>query len=223
MANRKGHRSFGSIRKLPSGRYHVRYTGPDGSYNTAPRTFAAKIDAEAYLVDRRREIEAKLWNPAAVAKPERVTFAAYATGWLATRQVAGRPIKARTREHYTAILDDHLLPTFGDRQIAGITPKDVRDWHAATLTDRPTMRSHAYSLLRTIMASAVIDELYGRQPVPHRRRGPDQTGPQGPARVGGGADHGHRRHARAVAADGRSRVLVRDAIWGDDRVAAQRH
>jgi integrase len=164
MANRTGHRSFGNIRKLASGRYHVRYTGPDGSYNTAPRTFAAKIDAEAYLVDRRREIEAKLWNPAAVAKPERVTFAAYAAGWLSTRQVAGRPIKTRTREHYTAILDDHLLPTFGDRQIAGITPKDVRDWHAATLTDRPTMRSHAYSLLRTIMASAVNDELMDANP-----------------------------------------------------------
>lgn len=164
MANRKGHRSFGNIRKLPSGRYHVRYTGPDGSYNTAPHTFAAKIDAEAYLVDRRREIEAKLWNPAAVAKPDRVTFAAYAAGWLATRQVAGRPLKARTREHYTAILDDHLLPTFGDRQIAGITPKDVRDWHAVTLTDRPTMRSHAYSLLRTIMASAVNDELIDANP-----------------------------------------------------------
>ncbi|MCV7408784.1 integrase [Mycobacterium florentinum] len=164
MANRKGHRSFGNIRKLPSGRYHVRYTGPDGSYNTAPQTFAAKIDAEAYLVDRRREIESKLWNPAAVAKPERVTFGAYASGWLATRQVAGRPIKARTREHYTAILDDHLLPTFGDRQIAGITPKDVRDWHATTLTDRPTMRSHAYSLLRTIMASAVNDELIDSNP-----------------------------------------------------------
>ena len=28
--------------------------------------------------------------------------------WLANRQVAGRPIKARTREHYQQILDDHL-------------------------------------------------------------------------------------------------------------------
>jgi len=30
MANKSGHRRFGSIRKLPSGRYQVRYLGPDG-------------------------------------------------------------------------------------------------------------------------------------------------------------------------------------------------
>jgi hypothetical protein len=38
------------------------------------------------------------------------------------------------------------------------------EWYAETLTDRPTMRSHAYSLLRTIMASAVVDELIDANP-----------------------------------------------------------
>ncbi|EUA09271.1 phage integrase family protein [Mycobacterium kansasii 732] len=161
MANK---RSFGNIRALPSGRYQVRFTDPDGNYITAPKTFAAKIDAEAWLTDRRREIDAKLWNPKAVAQPEKITFGAYASAWLAGRQVAGRPIKARTREHYQAILDDHLTDAFGARLITAITPKDVREWYAATLTDRPTMRSHAYSLLRTIMGSAVIDELIDANP-----------------------------------------------------------
>ena len=77
----------------------------------------------------------------------------------------GRPaIKTRTREHYQAILDDHLLETFGNRQLAAIKPKDVREWYSETLTDRPTMRSHAYSLLRTIMGSAVNDELIDANP-----------------------------------------------------------
>ena len=74
------------------------------------------------------------------------------------------PIKTRTRDHYRAILDAHLLPTFGARQLAGITPKDVRAWYERTLVDRPTMRSHAYSLLRTIMGSAVIDEITDSNP-----------------------------------------------------------
>ena len=126
--------------------------------------FAARIDAEAYLADRRRQIDADLWNSQSAEKPQRVTFGAYAAAWLANRQVAGRPIKARTREHYNAILDDHLLPAFGNRQLAAIKPKEVRDWYAATLTDRPTMRSHAYSLLRTIMSSAVTDELIDANP-----------------------------------------------------------
>ena len=159
-----GKRSFGNIRALSSGRYQVRFTAPDGSYVTAPKTFAARIDAEAWLTDRRREIDANLWNPAAVPKPEKITFGAYASAWLAGRQVAGRPIKARTREHYQAILDDHLLQTFGNRQIAGIKPSEVREWHIGALIDRPTMRSHAYSLLRTIMTSAVNDELIDSNP-----------------------------------------------------------
>lgn len=164
-SDKRDKRAFGSIRKLPSGRYQVRYTGPDGGYITAPKTFAVKIDAEAFLTDRRREIDRGIWDGANTAKrPERITFSAYASGWLAGRQVAGRPIKTRTREHYQAILDDYLLETFGNRQLAAITPKDVRAWYADTLTNRPTMRSHAYSLLRTIMGSAVSDELVEANP-----------------------------------------------------------
>ncbi len=157
-------RSFGNIRQLPSGRYQVRFTAPDGTFVKAPKTFAARIDAEAWLTDQRRAIDNKLWNADTVKAPERVTFGAYAAGWLADRQVSGRPIKARTREHYDAILEDHLLETFGSRQVATITPKDVRDWYAKTLTDKPTMRSHSYSLLRTIMAGAVNDEIIDANP-----------------------------------------------------------
>lgn len=36
--------------------------------------------------------------------------------------------------------------------------------HAGALTDRPTLRAHAYSLLRTILTSAVNDELVGANP-----------------------------------------------------------
>ena len=158
-------RSFGNIRKLPSGRYQVRYTGPDGTYVTAHRTYAARADAEAYLTDRRREIDAEEWTAAAAKRQsERTLFADYAKTWLAGRQVAGRPIKPRTRAHYQAILDDHLIDTFGHRPIDAITPGDVREWYATTLTDRPTMRSHAYSLLRTIMGSAVVDDLRDDNP-----------------------------------------------------------
>jgi integrase len=157
-------RPFGNIRRLPSRRYQVRFTDPNGRYVTAPKTFAARIDAETWLGDRRREIDNKLYNPDVIAKPAPVTFGDYSSTWLANRHVAGRPIKTRTREHYGAILEDHLLPTFGSRPLTAITPKDVRDWHVTTLADRPTMRSHAYSLLRTIMSSAVTDELIDANP-----------------------------------------------------------
>lgn len=92
-------RTFGSVRKLPSGRWQARFTAPHGAYITAPATFAAKIHAETWLGDRKREIDANLWNPAATARRERITFADYAETWLATRQIAGRPIKDRTKAH----------------------------------------------------------------------------------------------------------------------------
>jgi integrase len=116
------------------------------------------------LYQRRVEVEAGKWNPAAVVRPAKVTFGAYAAAWLAGRHIAGRPLKTRTREHYAAILDAHLLPAFGAKPLASITPADVRDWHAGALVDRPTLRAHAYSLLRTIFTSAVNDELIGANP-----------------------------------------------------------
>jgi integrase len=159
MARKK--RSFASIEQLPSKHWRVRYTGPDGAIHKAPHTFTARIDAEAFAAKVHREIDRDRWSREA---PTKVTFGAYAHAWLANRQVAGRPIKSRTREHYQDILDDHLLERFGNRQLAAISPQDVREWYAATLTDRPTMRSHAYSLLRTIFTSAVNDELIDANP-----------------------------------------------------------
>ena len=42
MAGRQGRRRFGAIRRLPSGRYQVRYRTVDGRDVTAPMTFAPK-------------------------------------------------------------------------------------------------------------------------------------------------------------------------------------
>lgn len=150
-------RTFGRLRKLPSGRYQAAYLGPDDMVHTAPRTFAAKLDAESWLADRRREIDRELWNPgagqAAKRKPA-VTFAAYADTWLTERTVKGRPLRPRTREHYEKLLSQHILPTFGAQPIRSITPDMVDKWYAQTAVGTPTLRAHCYSLLRTIFESA---------------------------------------------------------------------
>jgi integrase len=157
-------RPFASIELLPSKRWRVKYTAPDGIRRSAPHTFGNRLQAEAWVVATRRKIDKDQWDATDDNPKEQLTFGVYAARWLANRQVAGRPIKVRTREHYGAILDDHLLETFGYRQLVAIKPKDVRAWYEVTLTDRPTMRSHAYSLLRTIMASAVNDEVIDANP-----------------------------------------------------------
>ncbi len=56
MANKKGHRRFGNVRKLASGRFQARYLGPDGLMRTAPETFGSKRDAEQWLTLTESEI-----------------------------------------------------------------------------------------------------------------------------------------------------------------------
>lgn len=157
-------RKFGRIRKCqPSGRYQAAYTAPDGRVYRAERTFAAREDAEGWLTDRRREIDRELWSPPATVDQQKAAkqkragaerFAPYALRWLETRTVKGRPLKPRTREHYRKLLTDYLIPAFGNKEVRDITMESVDRWYARTLKDKPTMRAHAYSLLRTILETA---------------------------------------------------------------------
>lgn len=154
-------RGFGRIRQCqPSGRYQASYVGPDDQLHRAPETFDAREDAEAWLSDRRREIDRELWSPPATTEQKRakrkadIKFREYSERWLETRTVRGRPLKPRTREHYKKILADHIYPTFGKKALREISMGSVDRWYAKTLPDHPTMRAHAYSLLKTVLETA---------------------------------------------------------------------
>jgi integrase len=165
-------RRFGSVRQLPrkgdrkgrpTGRWQARYRAPDGRSYTArteddrPLTFATAGAAGRWLDRVSAEIQAGTWRaPGSVAAP--VTFGAYATAWLADRELS-----PTTADLYRRLLRHHLLPTFADVQVAAITPASVRTWHAS-LTTGPTARSHAYGLLRTILGTAVDDDLLPANP-----------------------------------------------------------
>lgn len=171
MARNK--RGFGQITKLPSGRLRARYVGPDQVRHSAPYTFDTREDAEAWLVDERRLLTSDAWTPPRAraeaqhrAKAEALTFGRYADAWL-----RDRTLKPRTRQHYRRLLDQQLLPTFGDTALADITPEAVRSWHALTGNARPTLRAHAYGLLRTILGSAVSDRLIPVNPCTIRGAG----------------------------------------------------
>lgn len=161
-------RSFGQITRLPSRRYRARYTGPDGDLHNAPTTFDSRQDAEAWLTDERRTISAGTWAPPRrlSERPRAQTFEDYAERWLARRE-----LKPRTRGHYRSLLDRQILPTFGQRSLSMITSPDVRDWYDELDRSRPTLRSHAYGLLRTILATAVTDERISVNPAHIRGAG----------------------------------------------------
>lgn len=157
-------RSFGRLRKRASGRWQAAYTGPDGILYPAPTTFAAKIDAEAWLTDRRREIDRELWSPPATAeqtkkaKKKATTFADYAEKWVDERLVRGRPLKPRTKAHYSKLLEQHINPTFGSKPVANVTREAVDRWYRKLDPDTPVVRAHCYSLVRSILETAVADD-----------------------------------------------------------------
>jgi len=163
---KNGKRYFGSVRRLPSGRYQARYTGPDGiTYaGRTPEgralTFDSKQYADAYLSRVSGEIQAGRWvSPDAPKKAAPVTLDAYAATWL-----EGRDLSPSTRLLYSNVLR-HVLPALGSTALAAITPAAVREWHAKLRSGTgPTMRAHAYSLLRTILNTAVADDVIPANP-----------------------------------------------------------
>ena len=161
MARTQSRRGWGRLRKLGSGRYQAGYTGPDLRVHYGPTTFQTKIDAEGWLITERRMIERGDW----VAPPdrnqvkERLLLRGYATSWL-----EGRELKPRTRALYEGILSRTILPALGDHELPDITPAKVRAWHATLPASKPTARAHAYSLLRTLMNSAVAEDLIETNP-----------------------------------------------------------
>jgi integrase len=167
-------RYFGSIRKLPSGRYQASYKGPDGTRHPAPVTFDSRPYADAWLAGVRTDIQRERWVSPAEKTFEPASaqaFGAYAASWL-----AGRDLSPSTRKLYRIILDGHILPAFEDVPLTAITPAMVREWHAGLRTQTgPTQRARAYSLLRTILNTAVSDEVIPANPCRVRGAGSAKT------------------------------------------------
>lgn len=180
-----GKRSFGSIRKLKSGRVQARYTGPDGAEHKAPTTYSAKIDAEGWLAQERRLIESGDWTPPAERDATKatggLTLRVYADRWHAETINRHKP---RTRALNRGYLDNVILPGLGDKRLKALKVSDIREWHAG-LDNFPTRNANAYSLLRTILNQAVDDEILETNParikraaVKHRKSEPVALSPK---------------------------------------------
>ena len=152
-------RSFGTIRRLPSGRWQARYRGPDGALRSAPSTFTRKADATRWLALTEAELLGGGWiDPDA----GRVPFPDYAAAWIIERP----GLRPKTLQLYRYLLRSHLTRAFASQTVAGITEADVRRWHAERLAVgvTPVTAAKAYRLLKSIMATAVDDGLIRRNP-----------------------------------------------------------
>lgn len=149
-------RQFGSIRKLPSGRWQASYWHL-WARHLAGRTFRAKGDATAWLSTVEADILRGAWvDPAG----GRTGLGDYSRPWL-TRRTDLRPA---TRAKYNHLLENHILPMLGGAELARLQPSAVREWYLELRGRHPTTADDAYRLLRAILNTAVADSLVLRSP-----------------------------------------------------------
>jgi len=146
-------RYFGTIRQRPSGRWQVRYRGPDGLMRSAPETFARKSEAEQYLRLLEARIHRGEWTDPRLAK---VTLAAYASEWIAQRP----GLRPRTIELYDSLLKNYLTPGLGAVPIGKIDTPLIREWRAGLLAKGASQLqvAKAYRLLRAVLTTAADED-----------------------------------------------------------------
>lgn len=162
---RKRRESWGSVRKLPSGRVQASYTGPDGLRYTAPQTYSTMTLARAWLKQEYGRIEKDEWAPPKGRSEKSTPFAEYAEKVISMRTTrGGDALKPKTLEGYREIIRVPLKP-FSAKPLAAITKHDVDKWYRAMI-DRgvKTRASRAYRVLNMVMAQAVEERLIRENP-----------------------------------------------------------
>ncbi len=180
VGRRRARRAFGSVERLPSGRFRARVVGPDGAYVSAPATFITRSDAARWVDVQHADLVRGLWQ----APPRRAsspTVAIYVGAWIEEHPTA----RESTKELYRGLLRTCITPFLGRAAVGMLSPAAVRRWHhqlgehlttdaerarlelvakgrqgsAASVRDGRPRQAQAYRLLRAAMTTAVSDGL----------------------------------------------------------------
>ncbi|HZU72464.1 MAG TPA: hypothetical protein VE990_06795 [Acidimicrobiales bacterium] len=153
--------AFGTVRRLPSGRYNARI-----------RVRGRQINVGSYPT--RREATAAVAAAGAEANGERVIdraagrqhVAAFAERWWATRSGHRPSTPARER----MVLDHDLLPFFGKVPLSEVTAADVQAWVARLGTRlSPSSIRRAFTILDQLLDAAVDGGLIVANPAARTR------------------------------------------------------
>jgi integrase len=168
--SKRERRVFGSLRRLSSGRWQVRYRDLSGVRHTGPHTFTSKTDAARYLAMVEADLHRGAW---ADPKLGRITLAEWAKRWQATTT----NLRPTTRDLYAYLLRRFLLPTFGKAALSSIDPLAVRSWLASLQAQQlsPSTIAKAYRLLSRILGAAVEAGYLLRNPCTVKGAGQEQA------------------------------------------------
>lgn len=161
-----GARDFGSIRKLPSGRWQARYRAPDGERRTAPTTFTTKKAASAWLADVQSDIERNRWKSpeqvaaeeaeAAAARAETLTVSQLAEVWLETIPSENHRVISVSR------VRRFINPELGHIPIDELTKERCDQWYRDMNTTlcpgAPTQVRRTFAALHAMLKLAVHED-----------------------------------------------------------------
>lgn len=167
MAGTKGKKrredyGSGSVRQLPSGKYQARYRDPYGR-RIAIGTFTNEKDARDHLAGVRRGL---IEVPNDLERESAPLFADFGLEWIENRTAKGRGrgLKPSTRADYLRMYRNILMPVFGHLPLDQISPRLVNRWHGSLDKDKAVQKAHAYSLLASIMKTAVAHDYIIKTP-----------------------------------------------------------
>jgi len=105
-SRKRHHSSFGSVTRLPSGRFPARYTGPDGLRRTAGATFDTKTAAQDWLAGVRTDLVRHQWS---AAERGDVPLKTYLADWLDS----AAHLRPSTLTAYRGVAERWLLTPHG--------------------------------------------------------------------------------------------------------------
>lgn len=134
-------RSFGAVRKLPSGRFQARYRDDRGIERTAPQTFTTRTAADEWLTTERADlIRGTYRSPDLGAIP----LADYYADWLSQHTGLAPSTREQYVEHGKRWINRELAQrpsgtrkphtiNLGSRHLNTLTVGHVREWFAAAV------------------------------------------------------------------------------------------
>lgn len=145
--------------------WRVKYKRPDGSWDSESG-FETKEQALNWGRDQEADVRRRVWTDPHAGD---VTLAE----WINERWWPGQDLSLRTRSNYRYVINNYLIPEFGERPLNSLTsPSEINGWENQLRRRVPAVAAAARGRLTTILQDAVDEELIKVNPaIRARHRG----------------------------------------------------
>lgn len=132
----------GSIVREAKGTYRVAVTMADGRrvYRRLPDVKSAERVRRELVAMRENDLD-----------PSRLTLADFLRSWLASlRDARQQRVRPRTLDHYTLVVERHIIPALGRRLVVDLSERHVQAWLDGDVAAARTVRHHRAVLRRAL-------------------------------------------------------------------------